>query len=117
MGELLGTAPIGSAPEKPTLSREELGSQLRKAALVGWAVTRAAKFGLIRSQCLVRSLAIQRMLSRRGIRNSELRIGVRVEEGKLLAHAWVELYGAVVGDSLSYVRSFESTRNLSMVQL
>lgn len=116
MGGLVRGASDYLAADRNPTSREEMSRQLRTAALVGWAVARGAKYG-VRSQCLVRSLAIQRMLRRRGIVQSELRIGVRVEAGKLLAHAWVELYGAVVGDSPGYVKSFQSAPDLSLVQL
>ena len=42
------------------------------AARIGWAVTRAARYGLFRPKCLVRSLAVQRMLRRRGIETPHL---------------------------------------------
>lgn len=90
---------------------------LRAAALVGWAVTRAARYGVFRPRCLVRSLAVQRMLRRRGIHSSELRIGVRMEGGALLAHAWVELDGVVIGDSLQHVRAFSPAPDLRLVEL
>ena len=89
----------------------------RAAALVGWSVTRAARYGFFRPQCLVRSLAMQRMLRRRGIDSSELRIGVRMEEGALAAHAWVEVGGAVIGDSLRNVRTFTPVTDFRMVEL
>lgn len=116
-GELVrGVQDLSTTVEAPA-QREVVISELRAAAVVGWAVTRAARYGIVRSQCLVRSLAIQRMLKRRGIRGSELKIGVRVENGKLLAHAWVQLHGAVVGDSVGYVSTFQSAPDLKLVQL
>lgn len=92
-------------------------ASVRAASEVGWAVTRAARFGLFRPQCLVRSLAIQRMLKRRHIAGSQLRIGVRIADGRMVAHAWVELCGAVIGDSAQNVSSFTPAPNLRMVQL
>ncbi len=87
------------------------------AARIGWAVTRAARYGLFRPKCLVRSLAVQRMLRRRGIEASELRIGVRLDQGALAAHAWVELGGAVVGDTVKHVRTFTPVTDFRMVEL
>jgi len=87
------------------------------AGRVGWAVTRAAHYGLFRPRCLVRSLALQRMLRRRGVHTSTLRIGVRWDGGTLAAHAWVELGGQVLGDSPAYVSQFTPTTNLGMGEL
>lgn len=85
--------------------------------LVAWAVTRAARHGVFRPQCLVRSMAIQRMLRRRGIVRGSLHIGARTVDGAFQAHAWVELDGAVIGDSLQHVRTFTKVTDLRMVEL
>jgi hypothetical protein len=92
-------------------------SHMRVAADIGWAVDRAARYGCFRPRCLVRSLAVQRMLRRRGIGASQLQIGVRVEGGRLAAHAWVEMNGVVIGDSLQYVRRFTPARDFRFIQL
>lgn len=84
---------------------------------VAWAVTRAARYGVFRPQCLVRSLAIQRMLRRRGIVTGSLNVGVRMQNGSFEAHAWVELNGAVVGDTLQHVRTFTKVTDLRLVEL
>jgi hypothetical protein len=47
--------------------------------------------------CLRRSLALHRLLARRGVA-SRLVIGVRRTEGGLEAHAWIESAGRVLGD-------------------
>jgi hypothetical protein len=49
------------------------------------------------STCLEKSLALWRLLERRGIA-SELRIGARKIDGKFEAHAWVERQGIAVDD-------------------
>ncbi len=51
----------------------------------------AALRGPFRPTCLERSLVLWWLLQRDGIQ-SDLRIGVRKDEGELKAHAWVE-YG------------------------
>ena len=48
--------------------------------------------------CLERSLALRRILAKRGI-ETQLRIGVRKESETLLAHAWLEREGKVLNDS------------------
>src|SRR3954468_13204462 len=52
----------------------------------------ASRFGPYRPGCLVRSLALQRLLRRHGI-ESRLRIGVRKRRAVIEAHAWVEHEG------------------------
>lgn len=47
--------------------------------------------------CLTRSLLLDWMLRRRGVQG-QLRIGVRLDQGALAAHAWVEVDGAPVND-------------------
>lgn len=43
-------------------------------------------------RCLARSLTLWFLLKRKGI-NTDLRFGMRKEDGKLKAHAWVEHHG------------------------
>ena len=56
--------------------------------------------------CLSRSLLLVWLLNRRGVRN-DLRIGVRLTEGALEAHAWVECNGIPVNDSHDVIHRFE----------
>lgn len=70
------------------------------------AVRRVADHGLFRHKCLVRALALNRLLERYGISGSKIRIGVRVEEGHFAAHAWVELEGKVLGEEPERTRAF-----------
>jgi hypothetical protein len=55
--------------------------------------------------CLTRSLALARMLARRGVATT-VRIGVRTEHGALDAHAWVEWRGAPINDSVHALQPF-----------
>lgn len=89
----------------------------RSAQAIGWAVSRAARYGCFRPQCLVRSLAVQRMLQRRGSGIGALRIGVRREHGGLVAHAWVELNGMVIGDDPEHIRTFTPAPDIRLVGL
>lgn len=55
--------------------------------------------------CLHRSLVLHQWLRQDGL-PSELRIGVRKEAGVFMAHAWVELYGQAINDSVAAVAPF-----------
>jgi transglutaminase superfamily protein len=92
---------------RAVLSDSPLTSEVRiEAEEAALAVDRAARRGLFRPRCLVRALALQRILERRGITGSVVRIGVRRNADQLLAHAWVEHDGVILGDSASMVANF-----------
>lgn len=64
---------------------------------LGALVNIAARHTLGPRTCLTRSLLLGWLLQRRGVA-SELRIGVRLTQGELAAHAWVECQGIPVND-------------------
>jgi len=64
---------------------------------LGKLVNSAAHHALGPANCLTRSLYLWWLLRRRGI-DSQLRIGVRLNEGALDAHAWVEHTGIPIND-------------------
>jgi hypothetical protein len=72
--------------------------------LIGWAVSVVGR-RVLGAPCLAQALAGEVMLRRRG-QAAEVRIGVaRSEDGRLLAHAWLESRGRVVvggADTSSY---------------
>jgi hypothetical protein len=73
-------------------------------------VARIARFvafagRVTRRRCLPRSLALTRLLARRGVRTT-LRIGVRPEGGALRAHAWVEWIGRALNDDAHTLGEF-----------
>jgi hypothetical protein len=80
------------------------------------AVSRAAQYGLFRPTCLVRSVALQQLLARRGFPDSALRVGIRRENGRLRAHAWVEYAGTVLGDDAWLAGQFAALARLRMSQ-
>ena len=57
----------------------------------------ASRRGPYAATCLRRSLALWWLLQRRRL-PAEVRIGVARDEGRVHAHAWVELAGWVVND-------------------
>ena len=58
------------------------------------------------ASCLTQALAARTLLGLRG-QNSQLKIGVdRDEDGKFMAHAWVEIDGKIIIGKLPYHHSF-----------
>lgn len=66
------------------------------AHLVAWVADRPP----FRCSCLVRALALHRLLDWVGLSGSVLRIGVRRDVGgAVAAHAWVVYGGTALGDA------------------
>jgi hypothetical protein len=80
----------GNVPAEHRISHDEI---LRIATLVNIA----ALHGPFPASCLTRSLLLGWMLRRRGVA-SQLRIGVRMTQCKLDAHAWVEYAATPIND-------------------
>ena len=79
------------------------------------SVSRAAEHGVVRASCLVRGLALKRMLARRRIDGARIRIGVRMAGVRLEAHAWVEVGGLVLGDPVENTRRYAALTELDLV--
>jgi len=78
---------------------------VRRARLYGRWIGTAARFHVLRPQCLHQSLVLHSWLRHQGL-PSEMRIGVRYDRNELKAHAWVELAGRVVNDRRRAVAAF-----------
>lgn len=78
---------------------------LARARRIAKMVNLAARLSPYKANCLKRSLCLWWLLRRRQI-DSELKIGVRKGETGLEAHAWVEIAGVVLNDSVGFVRTF-----------
>jgi hypothetical protein len=50
-----------------------------------------------------------------GIPSAVIRVGVRQSEAGMDAHAWVEVAGEVVGDSVDHIREYVPLDDLSIV--
>jgi hypothetical protein len=112
---LLRFAPRGRllrAPTSPAVAGECTGSEAILAQRLALAVSRAAEHGLFRPACLVRALALDRLLRGRGIDTGQIRIGVRMRAGDFAAHAWVELGDLILGDEEWHVRTFTPVTDL-----
>ncbi len=77
------------------------------------AVDRAARYGVFRPTCLVRAVALERMIVRSGVGTAVVRVGVLRGDDRFLAHAWIELAGRVIGDEASRVRQFTPLQDFS----
>ena len=105
---LVWTRPRGwlLAPARPVAvetAGRDVAPTVRRLAL---AVERAAEHGLFRPSCLVRAVAVHRMLESHGFTGSGIRVGVRQESGRFLAHAWVDYQGHVLADREWRVKKF-----------
>jgi len=110
------TRPRGNlVAASPDAAIEVAAVQDARASQLGHAVRRAARFGVFRPSCLVRSVALISLLERSGIPGARLRIGVRPTGGKLLAHAWVEYGNRVLGDWPAHVRNFQPLMNVDVL--
>lgn len=81
-------------------------AEISRAREIALALDRAARFGLLRPKCLVRSLALDDLLRREGLDASRVRFGVRKREGVFEAHAWVEFGEEVLADDAAHVASY-----------
>lgn len=77
------------------------------------AVNRAADYGLFRPTCLVRAVALERMIARSGAGSAVVRVGVARDREEFLAHAWIELDGSVIGDEPTHVHRFTPLHDFS----
>lgn len=115
---VVATRPVGrlvssEIPRTPALAPDPpLGLATRLAV----SVNRVARHGLFRPRCLVRAVALQRMLERRGVQGSTIRVGVRHIGGHFSAHAWVEYGPLVLGDQESHVASYERVADVRLVR-
>jgi len=97
------------------LQRSEMGGnatmKLPEIQALGDLVNIAARHTLGPRTCLTRSLLLGWLLRRHGVK-SELRIGVRLTNGVLDAHAWVECDGVPVNDQPNVGAEFASFGDL-----
>lgn len=102
----LGRWPSGSG--RATGDEERI---LARAHAIVRLVQGAAAWSVHRPTCLHRSLTLWWLLRRQGIA-SELRIGVRKEQGRFEAHAWVEREGVALNDGSDVSSRFVAFQGL-----
>lgn len=109
----------GGAPASPDGERPGSGEgggigEGDEAGRVARSVARACRLVPWDPSCLVRALALERLLRRRGLEAARVRVGVRREGGDFAAHAWVEHRGEVVGDAPDHVRDYRPLPDLDV---
>ena len=114
-GELVSRAPLDpfgddSAPGAPAANVDPRPEQL------ALAVGRAAENGVFRPLCLVRAVALKRLLDRHGFEGSVVKIGVRLSRGRFAAHAWVAYGDQILGDQEWHVKSFAELDEISVME-
>ena len=80
---------------------------LQDAEQVALLASVAARNGLYQANCLHQSLALCRMLRKRGL-PALIRIGVKPHTGPFQAHAWVELDNVSLGQIVDEYTAFNS---------
>ncbi len=105
--------PVGQLlrPVEASARPAALDSDARIARMVT-AIDRVARYGLFHPTCLVRAIALER-IARRTDARATVRIGVRPHTHTLLAHAWLECGGRVIGDDPVTVRQFVPLHDFS----
>ena len=86
---------MGSTLNKRIQNTTLKTTQMTYAQQVTCIVNIAANHGPYRGNCLKKSLAIWWLLARKNI-NVELKIGVKNNDEKFQAHAWVEFMGTAL---------------------
>lgn len=99
-------APATPAAPAPAAPATVAPATVARARELETAVRRVAEHGPMRTTCLIRASALQRLLEHEGIRDARLRVGVRSAGGEFAAHAWLELGDVVLGDRPRHVRTF-----------
>lgn len=78
-------------------AKKECSNAGERAKLTAHMVYAAERQALVHPTCLALSLTLWWLLERQGIA-SHLRVGIRKENGKFAAHAWVERNGAALNE-------------------
>ena len=74
--------------------------QLERAKRIGELVQIASRKGIFQYDCLERSLVIWILLKREGI-PADLRLGTRMRNAKVEAHAWIETNNEIVSETFN----------------
>jgi hypothetical protein len=75
------------------------------AAMTAHMVSAADRSSLVHPSCLAKSLTLWWLLVRQGIA-ADLRIGIRKENEKMMAHAWVERNGTALNEPEEHHRHY-----------
>jgi Transglutaminase-like superfamily len=105
---LRGFQPTRTALQRtlsPSIAQMGADSAGQRVSLTAHMVQAADRHGLVHTSCLAKSLTLWWLLGEQGI-TSRLRIGIRKENGKLEAHAWVEREGIALNEPEEHHRHY-----------
>lgn len=111
-GRLVFRAGLGDRDRRGPQPTQPHAEQV--AERLGLAVCRAAAHGLFRPPCLVRALALVRLLESRGIRGSTIHVGVCRSGNRLVAHAWVEYGALLLADQPGHVGGYAELTDMEV---
>lgn len=78
-------------------SESRSAGRSKQATVIARMVNAADRYGFVHPSCLAKSLTLWWLLTREGIM-ATLRIGTRMNQEKLEAHAWVECDGEALSE-------------------
>lgn len=87
------------------LPRESRAQEIAEANQLHQSIHYAAKLHLIPMTCLIKSLALKKMLGRRNV-SAHIKIGARKDFNILRAHAWVEVHQMPIGEAEDVTAKF-----------
>lgn len=90
-------------------------TRIGRAKELALALERSMEYGPFRFRCLVRALALRRMLEEEGIEGGAIRIGVQRDGPEFSAHAWVELEGEPLLESPGLLEAFTPLQELEVL--
>ncbi|MBK5189704.1 MAG: lasso peptide biosynthesis B2 protein, partial [Gemmatimonadaceae bacterium] len=115
-GQLVSRAPLDPFGDmEPSAAASQPNADPRPGQLA-LAIGRAAENGIFRPLCLVRAVALKRLLDRHGFAGSIVKIGVRMSRGRFAAHAWVAYGDQILGDQEWHVQSFAELDEISVME-
>ncbi len=92
--------------ELPSVSEIDNQASVKKAQRHAELTAIAARHGLYKANCLHQSIALCWLLRKQGL-FSQIRIGVLPNTKPLQAHAWVELDGLALGQTVDQYKAFD----------
>lgn len=101
-----------------THAKSETNPDATNALVIAQNVQRlvgfASRLHPIRMTCLVRSLALKKMLSKRNI-HAHIKIGAQKIQNTMYAHAWVEVIGRPIGEADDVAQKFSVFESVAKI--